>query len=314
MKNAIMKAAHEMTKETLHKYPGTNYRATFAAALRIAWEEAHAAAAQDAAIIRLTIAALLQHAADAVTRRAADVEQAVADLLDEMPRLSDDMPLSDALRLAAADKRAAQELAERLSRAAAAAPYRMLALRRYEEDDDGNKVLTYHTDARCYWMIPVAAGGMGLMDWSDAVQTVAGEAFIVLWDKVDGWADKTLRWSCYDAAAYAVARAEKCVRDRARRARKSADRADASYMENPDGIPGYHAPNPERLAIVRDEIDHLPACDNEKRIINGMMLGLTQTQMAAKYGLKQSYISKHLRSMMERAKTLADTYAAAAAK
>lgn len=40
-----MTRAHEMTRETLAKYPAADYRATFAAALRIAWKEIPAPAA-----------------------------------------------------------------------------------------------------------------------------------------------------------------------------------------------------------------------------------------------------------------------------
>lgn len=50
MKNSniknIMENAHEMTRKTIQEYPGADYRATFAAALRISWKETGKTAAQ----------------------------------------------------------------------------------------------------------------------------------------------------------------------------------------------------------------------------------------------------------------------------
>lgn len=45
---AVMVRAHDMTRRTLAAYPGADYRATLAAALRIAWADANAPAAADA--------------------------------------------------------------------------------------------------------------------------------------------------------------------------------------------------------------------------------------------------------------------------
>lgn len=45
---ALMAAAHRRTRATVAEYPGADYRATFAAALRLAWEDATAPAAVDA--------------------------------------------------------------------------------------------------------------------------------------------------------------------------------------------------------------------------------------------------------------------------
>ena len=297
MKNAIMKAAHEMTRETLRKYPGTNYRATFAAALRIAWEEARAADAIAAAAARLAVAVVLQSAADAVTRRAADVEAAAAEIVADMPKLSDEMPLAAALEIVARDAAAGEELAARLKKAAAAAPYRMLRQIRKTTTEAGEIVYTITSDPRAFWMLPESVGGLALMPWADAVETVAGEAFIVLYDKVSLWEEKPLKYAAYDAAAYAVARCEKGVRDRARRARKAENRGDASYMENPDGIPGYHAPAPEKIAITRATLAALAQDDDDKRIINGLLRGMTQKELAAAVGRTQGFISKRIARM-----------------
>ena len=40
MNNTIMRNAHDMTRETVKQHPGTDYRATFRAALAIAWSDA----------------------------------------------------------------------------------------------------------------------------------------------------------------------------------------------------------------------------------------------------------------------------------
>lgn len=302
MKNAIMKAAHEMTRETLRKFPGANYRATFAAALRIAWEDARAAANIAAAAARLAVAVVMQAAADAVARRAADVEAAAAEIAADMPKLSDEMPLAVALEIAARDAAAGEELAARLHRAAAAAPYRMLKQSRIVEDaETGKPVKQFYTDSRAFWMLPESVGGLALMPWADAVETVAGEAFIALYDKADKWQEKPLKYAAYDAAAYAVARCEKCVRDRARRARKAENRGDAGYLENPDGVPGYHAPAPEKIAITRAALAALAQDDDDKRIINGLLRGMTQKELAAAVGRTQGFISKRIARMKAKA-------------
>lgn len=301
MKNAIMKAAHEMTRETLRKFPGANYRATFAAALRIAWEEARAAANIAAAAARLAVAVVMQAAADAVTRRAADVEAAAAEIVADMPKLSDEMPLSAALEIAARDAAAGEELAARLKKAAAAAPYRMLRQIRKTTTEAGEIAYTITSDPRAFWMLPESVGGLALMPWADAVETVAGETFVVLYDKLSLWAEKPLKYAAYDAAAYAVARCEKGVRDRARRARKAENRGDAGYLENPDGVPGYHAPAPEKIAITRATLAALAQDDDDKRIINGLLRGMTQKELAAATGRTQGFISKRIARMKAKA-------------
>lgn len=319
MKNAIMKAAHEMTRETLRKFPGTNYRATFAAALRLAWEDARADANFAAAAARLAVAVVMQAAADAVTRSNADVEAAAAECMDSMPvKLSDDMLAIDAFIIAHKNPAAAAELAARLHKAAAAAPYSMMKLSRFVEDENGKKMKQYYADARAFWMLPESVGGLALMPWADAVETVAGEAYIVINDKFINdakWHEKTLKYAAYDAAMLAVARCEKGVRDRARRARKAEARADAAYMENPDGIPGYHAPAPEKLAITRATLAALAQDDDDKRIINALLAGKTQKETAAAIGKTQGFVSKRIARMAKaEARREAEAEAAAVAE
>jgi len=188
------------------------------------------------------------------------------------------------------------EFFTRAIRAAAAMPGRMLSIpRRNKETGE----VTYIADTSVLWMIPINRGGLALMPWQDALETIAGEAFVVLSEKLNDWYDKPFKYAMYDAAMTAVRRIDKAMRDRPRRAKTPG--MDAAYLEDPDGIPGYHAPAPEKTVILRAAVEALASDDDDKRIINGMMKGMTQKEIAAAVGRTQGFVSKRITRMRERA-------------
>lgn len=189
-----------------------------------------------------------------------------------------------------------EEFYNRAIRAAAAMPGRMLSIPRKNKETGE---ITYIADSSVMWMIPESRGGLALMAWEDALQTIAGEMFVVMSEKLGEWHDKPFKYAMYDSAMTAVRRIDKAMRDRPRRAKRPG--MDAAYMEDPDGVPGYHAPAPEKIAIARAAIEALAGDDDDRRIINGMMDGKTQKEIAAAIGHTQSFVAKRIAKMKERA-------------
>jgi len=211
----IFRAAWTMTRAALEKWPEADRRATFAAALRLAWEDARSSAAQEA---------------QQAPREEAQQEPAQPETLQEFYALPGEAQL-DLLR----------KFASRCP------SYAARAVKITEDPETGEKIKTPAPAAWADWMIPRSAGGMELEPWEAALDTIAAEA----WTRLDRQPeDLPLGILLARAARAACQRLSNQYRDK-----PSRSAADAASLDDPDFSLAAHLPSPEPAALNRAEIE-----------------------------------------------------------
>lgn len=73
------------------------------------------------------------------------------------------------------------------------------------------------------------------------------------------------------------------------------------YIKTDDDATGEPiAPNPETAAIIRDSIERAAKDDTDRDIIAGLAIGMTQTEIAERIGMRQQNVSKRIKGIRER--------------
>ena len=283
----MMTRAHAWTRETLAKFPEADYRGTLAAALRELWAETRTETARNLGVIRLTLAAVLQHAADvteartpapAASRRAQEARQAAEEAAQE-----------DAARQQAAQQQpqtlpeffaAPGELQiDMIRRLATRCPDRAMNRTRAAVDpetgerlynENGEQMREFIRQTWAAWMTPKKRGGLGLVPFAEAVEEVTAEAWMILQrinpdpaaqeaaDGIEWGRKKPLRVKDGEPLGLTLARAADlaCYHlDRQHRDRPGFYAADPASLDDPDFSLNAHLPSPEPAALNRAEIE-----------------------------------------------------------
>lgn len=179
-------------------------------------------------------------------------------------------------------------------------------------DDDGNKA--YRLDKSVLWMVPESRGGQGLLPWQEAVETVANEAWIILAERMEAYdGGKPLVIMVYDACKIAVRRLDRIFHDAPRTKRTKEGKQislyggtagacewnDMNAVRAPHSL-AWKAESPEAAFIGREEVEALTHDESDRRIINALEHGYTQSEIAAAMGISQPAIAKRVKGMKSR--------------
>lgn len=292
-KSEIMTRAHAWTRETVAAYPGSNYRATLAAALRELWSETRTETARSLAAVRLTIAALLQHAEDVTAARtpapAAAADPEAARRAQEAQQAAEEAAREDEARQQAAQQQpqtleeffaAPGELQlQMIRRLATRCPDRAMNRTRAAVDpetgerlynENGEQMREFIRQTWAAWMTPRKRGGLGLVPFGEAVEEVTAEAWMILQrinpDPDAQEAAKGIEWGRKkplkvkdgEPLGLTLARAADlaCYHlDRQHRDRPGFYAADPASLDDPDFSLAAHLPSPEPAALNRAELE-----------------------------------------------------------
>lgn len=256
----IFRAAWTMTRAALEKWPEADRRATFAAALRLAWEDARSSAAQEA---------------QQAPREEAQQEPAQPETLQEFYALPGEAQL-DLLR----------KFASRCP------SYAARAVKITEDPETGEKIKTPAPAAWADWMIPRSAGGMELEPWEAALDTIAAEA----WTRLDRQPeDLPLGILLARAARAACQRLSNQYRDK-----PSRSAADAASLDDPDFSLAAHLPSPEPAAVLRESVRTAARSEQDLAILDLAAQGYNRIEIGCALGITRQAVEKHLKKMKTR--------------
>lgn len=292
-KSEMMKKAHEMTHEARQTWPGISYRATLAAALRELWSETRTETARNLAAVRLTIAAVLQHAADVTEARTpAPYENAESDAARRAEEARAEAEAAqkeyEARKAAEAEQQQPQTLEEffaapgekqldMIRRLATRCPDRAMNRTRAAVDpetgerlynENGEQMREFIRQTWAAWMTPRKRGGLGLVPFGEAVEEVTAEAWMILQrinpaaqeaaQGIEWGRKKPLKVKDGEPLGLTLARAADlaCYHlDRQHRDRPGFYAADPASLDDPDFSLAAHLPSPEPVALNRAEIE-----------------------------------------------------------
>ncbi len=333
----MMKKAHEMTRAARETWPGIDYRATLAAALRELWAETQTETARNLGIIRLTIAAILQHAEDVTAARtpapAAAADPEAARRAQEARQAAEEAAQEDAARQQAAQQQpqtleeffaAPGELQlDMIRRMATRCPDRAMNRTRAAVDEDGSRI--YNEDGEqmrafvsstwAAWMTPRKRGGLGLVPFAEAVEEVTAEAWMILQrinpdpaaqEAAAGitWgAKKPLKVEDGEPLGITLAHAADlaCKRlDRQHRDKPTRAKADPASLDDPDFNLAAHLPSPEPAALNRESIRTAARSESDLAILDLAAQGYNRVEIGRALGITRQAVEKHLKKMQTR--------------
>lgn len=294
-RSTMMTRAHEMTRAARETWPGIDYRATLAAALRELWSETRTETARNLGVIRLTIAAVLQHAEDVTAARTpAPYENAESDAARRAEEARAEAEAAqkeyEARKAAEAEQQQPQTLEEffaapgelqidMIRRLATRCPDRAMNRTRAAVDpetgerlfnENGEQMREFIRQTWAAWMTPRKRGGLGLVPFAEAVEEVTVEAWMILQrinpDPDAQEAAKGIEWGRKkplkvkdgEPLGLTLARAADlaCYHlDRQHRDRPGFYAGDPASLDDPDFHLAASYPSPEPAALNRAEIE-----------------------------------------------------------
>lgn len=288
---AVMTRAHALTRRTREQWPAADYRVTFAAALRIAWEDATAPAAVDAWNAKTP-----EEQIDALTRMT-------------YKAASRDLAGTDRRGNARADRFAWARTKELTLDRANVTPivneaYARLIPYLYDERHADKPLATL-----LYQAVVTAAQAINRAEKRNArpgaYMTEAEYA-----EENARRAAAKLRKAEAEAATdpngYAVAAIEArdaaaAARDKARRAAAVNDTARDLFIIIDDAAPAADRfIAPEAAAIVLDELEALPSDDTDRAILSGMLRQYSRREIAEHVGMTHTAVNKRAAKMTAR--------------
>lgn len=337
-RNEMMTRAHAWTRETVAAYPGSSYRATLAAALRELWAETQTETARNLGIIRLTIAAVLQHASDVTEARtpapAAAADPEAARRAEEARQAAEEAAQEDAARQQAAQQQpqtleeffaAPGELQlDMIRRLATRCPDRAMNRTRAAVDqetgerlynENGDRMREYVAGTWAAWMTPKKRGGLGLVPFAEAVEEVTAEAWMIL-QRINpdpaaqeaaagiAWGrKKPLKVKDGEPLGLTLARAADLAcyhMDRQHRDRPGFYAKDPASLDDPDFSLAAHLPSPEPVAVLRESIRTAARSESDLAILDLAAQGYNRVEIGRALGITRQAVEKHLRKMQAR--------------
>lgn len=337
-RSEMMKKAHEMTRAARETWPGIDYRATLAAALRELWAETRTETARNLAAVRLTIAAVLQHAED-VTGSRTPAPEAAADpdaarRAQEAQQAAEEAAQEDAARQQAAQQQpqtlpeffaSPGELQiEMIRRLATRCPDRAMNRTRAAVDtetgerlynENGDRMREYVAGTWAAWMTPKKRGGLGLVPWAEAVEEVTAEAWMILQrinpdpaaqeaaQGIEWGRKKPLKVKDGDPLGLTLARAcdLACYHlDRQHRDRPGYYSKDPASLDDPDFSLAAHLPSPEPVAVMRESIRTAARSEQDLAILDLAAQGYNRIEIGRALGITRQAVEKHLKKMKTR--------------
>lgn len=337
-RNEMMTRAHAWTRETVAAYPGSSYRATLAAALRELWTETRTETARNLAAVRLTLAALLQHAEDVTAARtpapAAAADPEAARRAQEAQQAAEEAAQEDAARQQAAQQQP-QTLGEffaapgelqlqMIRRLATRCPDRAMNRTRAAVDtetgerlynENGEALREYVAGTWAAWMTPRKRGGLGLVPFGEAVEEVTAEAWMILQrinpdpaaqeaaQGIEWGRKKPLKVKDGEPLGLTLARAADlaCYHlDRQHRDRPGYCAKDPASLDDPDFSLAAHLPSPEPVAVLRESIRTAARSEQELAILDLAAQGYNRVEIGRALGITRQAVEKHLRKMKDR--------------
>lgn len=337
-RNEMMTRAHAWTRETVAAYPGSSYRATLAAALRELWSETRTETARNLAAVRLTIAALLQHAEDVTAARtpapAAAADPEAARRAQEAQQAAEEAAREDEARQQAAQQQpetlqeffaAPGELQlQMIRRLATRCPDRAMNRTRAAVDpetgerlynENGEQMREFIRQTWAAWMTPRKRGGLGLVPFGEAVEEVTAEAWMILQrinpdpatqeaaQGIEWGRKKPLKVKDGEPLGLTLARAADiaCYHlDRQHRDRPGFYAKDPASLDDPDFSLAAHLPSPEPVAVLRESVRTAARSESDLAILDLAAQGYNRIEIGRALGITRQAIEKHLRKMKTR--------------
>lgn len=337
-KSEIMTRAHEMTRAARETWPGIDYRATLAAALRELWKERRTETAGALAAVRLTIAALLQHAEDVTGSRTpapeAAAESEAARRAQEAQQAAEEAAREDEARQQAAQQQpqtleeffaAPGELQlQMIRRLATRCPDRAMNRTRAAVDtetgerlynENGEALREYVAGTWAAWMTPRKRGGLGLVPFGEAVEEVTAEAWMILQrinpdpaaqeaaQGIEWGRKKPLKVKDGEPLGLTLARAADlaCYHlDRQHRDRPGYYAKDPASLDDPDFSLAAHLPSPEPVAVLRESIRTAARSESDLAILDLAAQGYNRIEIGRALGITRQAVEKHLKKMKTR--------------
>lgn len=336
-RNEMMTRAHAWTRETVAAYPGSSYRATLAAALRELWTETRTETAAALGAVRLTIAALLQHAEDVTGSRTAAPEADAAQAArraQEARQAAEEAAQEDAARQQAAQQQpqtlpeffaAPGELQlQMIRRLATRCPDRAMNRTRAAVDpetgehlynENGEQMREFIRQTWAAWMTPKKRGGLGLVPFGEAVEEVTAEAWMIL-QRINpdpaaqeaaagiSWGrKKPLKVKDGEPLGLTLARAADlaCYHlDRQHRDRPGYYAKDPASLDDPDFSLAAHLPSPEPVAVLRESVRTAARSEQDLAILDLAAQGYNRVEIGRALEITRQAVEKHLRKMQAR--------------
>lgn len=337
-RSEMMTRAHAWTRETVAAYPGSSYRATLAAALRELWTETRTETARSLGIIRLTVAAVLQHAADVTgSRTPAPYENAESDAArraEEARQAAEEAAQEDAARQQAAQQQPqtleefftapGEHQIDMIRRLATRCPDRAMNRTRAAVDpetgerlynENGEQMRAFIRQTWAAWMTPRKRGGLGLVPFAEAVEEVTAEAWMILQrinpdpaaqeaaDGIDWGRKKPLKVKDGEPLGLTIARAADlaCYHlDRQHRDRPGFYASDPASLDDPDFSLNAHLPSPEPVAVMRESIRTAARSESDLAILDLAAQGYNRIEIGRALGITRQAVEKHLKKMKTR--------------
>lgn len=337
-RNEMMTRAHAWTRETVAAYPGSSYRATLTAALRELWQDQRTETARNLGIVRLTIAAVLQRAEDVTAARtpapAAAADPEAARRAQEAQQAAEEAAREDEARQQAAQQQpqtleeffaAPGELQlQMIRRLATRCPDRAMNRSRAAVDPDtgerlynenGEQMREFIRQTWAAWMTPRKRGGLGLVPFSEAVEEVTAEAWMIM-QRINpdpaaqeaaagiAWGrKKPLKVKDGEPLGLTLARAADlaCYHlDRQHRDRPGFYASDPASLEDPDFSITAHLPSPEPAAVMRESIRTAARSETDLAILDLAAQGYNRIEIGRALGITRQAVEKHLKKMKTR--------------
>lgn len=334
----MMIRAHAWTRETVAAYPDSNYRATLAAALREIWSETRTETARNLAAVRLTLAALLQHAEDVTAARtpapAAAADPEAARRAQEAQQAAEEAAREDEARQQAAQQQpqtleeffaAPGELQlQMIRRLATRCPDRAMNRTRAAVDtetgerlynENGEAMREYVAGTWAAWMTPRKRGGLGIVPFGEAVEEVTAEAWMILQrinpdpaaqeaaQGIEWGRKKPLKVKDGEPLGLTLARAADlaCYHlDRQHRDRPGYYAKDPASLDDPDFSLAAHLPSPEPVAVLRESIRTAARSESDLAILDLAAQGYNRVEIGHALGITRQAVEKHLKKMKTR--------------
>lgn len=337
-KSEIMTRAHAWTRETVAAYPGSNYRATLAAALRELWIETRTETARNLAAVRLTLAALLQHAEDVTAARtpapAAAADPEAARRAQEAQQAAEEAAQEDAARQQAAQQQPetlqeffaapGEKQLDMIRRLATRCPDRAMNRTRAAVDtetgerlynENGEALREYVAGTWAAWMTPRKRGGLGLVPFGEAVEEVTAEAWMILQrinpDPAAQEAAQGIEWGrkkplkVKDGEPLGLTLARACDLacyhlDRQHRDRPGYYAKDPASLDDPDFSLAAHLPSPEPVAVLRESVRTAARSEQDLAILDLAAQGYNRVEIGRALEITRQAVEKHLKKMKTR--------------
>ena len=288
---AVMTRAHDMTRRTLEQWPAADYRVTFAAAMRIAWEDANAPSA----------------AAEWATKSPEEQIDALTRMTYKAA--SRDLAGTDRRGNARADRFAWARTKELALDPANVTPIVNEAYTRLIPYLCDEKHEDKPLNALMYQAVTTAAQAINraekrnarpamYMTEAEYAEENARRAAVKL-RKAE--AEAAADPNGYAVAAIEARNAATAARDKARRAAIVNETARDLFIIIDDAAPAADRfIAPEAAAIVLDELEALPADDTDRRILSGMLQQYSRRDIADTLGMSHTAVNKRAAKMTAR--------------